>query len=276
MNKTFKKSDINKYLTKQKIIKETQISELVGDGGVLIDRNNNYKQNRNFIKSKKTTDDYVRSSTQGPEAYFIYGGPYYGINYSYVVNENEDMVDDEIYDELNVVPTKYSRNEKERKIRDAKKIANKDISKHYNKPSDPIYGDLPTEEWRGYKLPYDTKFDFDLHSESENKMKQIVDEIMLRKRTEDKSSLSKKTNEEEIIGGDEVIPKISELKYVHQKPIIIRKINSLLDLIEKENIVGVELSILLNHIVSNIDIESIDDEHREIIGDKIKYGGQKK
>lgn len=276
MNKTFKKSDINKYLTKQKIIKETQISELVGDGGVLIDRNNNYKQNRNFIKSKKTTDDYVRSSTQGPEAYFIYGGPYYGINYSYVVNENEDMVDDEIYDELNVVPTKYSRNEKERKIRDAKKIANKDISKHYNKPSDPIYGDLPTEEWRGYKLPYDTKFDFDLHYESENKMKQIVDEIMLRKRTEDKSSLSKKTNEEEIIGGDEVIPKISELKYVHQKPIIIRKINSLLDLIEKENIVGVELSILLNHIVSNIDIESIDDEHREIIGDKIKYGGQKK
>ena len=281
MGKTFKKSDINRLISKKNIVeskKEEQIDEFVDPDGTMINRNNNYKTGHQYIRSKKTTDDRVRNSTQGPEAYFIYGGPYYGINYSYVVNEEEDLMDDEddVYDELNVVPSKYSRDEDDRKIRDARNMANRDISKHYFKPSDPIYDELPSEEWRGYQLPYDTEFDFDfgVYSENENKMKQIVDEIMLRKKTEDKSSLTKRTNEEEVIGDVDVIPDVSELKDVHQKPIIIRKINSLLDLIRKEDIMGIELSILLNHIISNVDIESIDDKHREIIGDKIKYGGQ--
>ena len=170
MYKTFKKSDINKYLNKKNIVDEVQINELIGTNGALIDRNNNYKQNRNFIKSKKTTDDYVRNSTQGPEAYFIYGGPYYGINYSRVVNEEEEIsnVDDDFYDELGVVPTKkYSRDDIDRKNRGAKTMADKDISKHYYKPSDPVYDHLPTEEWRGYQLPYDTTFDIDI-LENEN------------------------------------------------------------------------------------------------------------
>ena len=53
---------------------------------------------------------------------------------------------------------------------------------------------------------------------------------------------------------------------------VIRKLNSLLDLVSKENLKGDELSILLNHLVDNVDIYSIDDKFREIIGDKLKYG----
>ena len=164
MKKTFKKSDINKYLKKNKI------NEFVNKNGSMISPTNNYVQNRNHIKSRKTTDDFVRNSTQGPEAYFIYGGPYYGINYSYVVNEDDDILDlddrmydegddyldgdlieldddmydeeDEYYDELNVVPTKsYSRDPKDRMRRSARQMADKDIKSHYNKPADPIYDD---------------------------------------------------------------------------------------------------------------------------------------
>jgi hypothetical protein len=292
MKKTFKKSDINKY------IKNNRVDELVNKNGSLINPTDNYVQNRNYIKSKKTSDDFVRNSTQGPEAYFIYGGPYYGVNYSYVVNEEDDMFDldvyddnedenydefevfdgdiidlddDEVYDELNVVPVKsYGKDPEDKKRKEARMNAEKDISKHYYKPSDPIYDDLPVEKWRGYKLPYDTDFDFDLY-ESEESMKSMVDEILLRNRKTPKDFV-KKTNEQDIIGNEVVIPDVSELKSNYQKPMVIRKINSLLDLINKENLKGDELSILLNHIINNVDIYSMNEKHREVIGDKIKYG----
>ena len=56
---------------------------------------------------------------------------------------------------------------------------------------------------------------------------------------------------------------------------VIRKLNSLLDLVNKENLKGDELSILLNHLINNVDIYSIDDKYRELIGDKLKYGEEK-
>jgi hypothetical protein len=276
MNKTFKKSDINTYLGKKNVVRENELNELIGTNGALIDPNNNYKQSRNFIKSKKTTDDYVRSATQGPEAYFIYGGPYYGINYAYIVNEEENILDndtEEIYDELNVVPSKkYSRDDTERKYRDAKKMADKDISSHYFRQSDPVYDHLPSDEWRNYKLPNDTKFDFDI-TENEDSMKSLVDEI-IRNKKDTSRDFVKKMKESDIIVGMDKIADISELKDVHEKPMVIRKINSLLDLIHKENLKGDELGILLNHLIDNLDIYSMKEEHREIIGDKIKYGEQ--
>lgn len=277
MNKTFKKSDINTYLGKKNVLKENELNELIGTNGALINPNNSYKQNRNFIKSKKTTDDYVRSATQGPEAYFIYGGPYYGINYAYIVNEEENILDndtEDIYDELDVVPSKkYSRDDKERKYRDAKKMADKDISSHYFRQSDPVYDHLPSDEWRNYKLPNDTKFDFDI-TENEDSMKSLVDEI-IRNKKDTTRDFVKKMKESDIIVGVDKIADISELKDVHEKPMVIRKLNSLLDLIHKENLKGDELGILLNHLIDNLDIYSIKEEHREIIGDKIKYGEQK-
>lgn len=225
MGKTFKKSDINKYLGRKNTLKENTINELVGTNGALINRNNNYKQNRNHIKSKKTTDDFVRSSTQGPEAYFIYGGPYYGINYSYVVNEDDDMLQDDpshVYDELDVVPTKED----------------------------------------GLEI-----------TESEEYMRSLVDEI-IRNKKDTSRDFVKRMKESDIMVDKIQIPDITELKDVHEKPIVIRKINSLLDLIHKEDIRGDELAILLNHLIDNLDIYTMSDEHKEVLGDKIKYGGQ--
>ena len=122
MNKTYKKSDIDKYINE---IKEEEINELIDIDGSMIDRNDNYKATPSVIKSKKTTDDFVRGATQGPEAYFIYGGPYYGINYSYVVNEEESsgdtkttLMDEDIspeslqdLDAFHSTKKKYSRDE---------------------------------------------------------------------------------------------------------------------------------------------------------------------
>ena len=293
MKKTFKKSDINKYLKKNKI------NEFVNKNGSMISPTNNYVQNRNHIKSRKTTDDFVRNSTQGPEAYFIYGGPYYGINYSYVVNEDDDILDlddrmydegddyldgdlieldddmydeeDEYYDELNVVPTKsYSRDPEDRMRRSARQMADKDIKSHYNKPADPIYGDLPVDQWRGHSLDYDTDFHFDLY-EGENGMKSLVDEIMMKQKNKPKDFV-KRMKEQDIVGDKVTIPDVTELKDVHEKPMVIRKLNSLLDLINKENLKGEELSIVLNHLINNVDIYSIDERFRELIGDKLKYG----
>ena len=103
MNKTYKKSNITNYINRKNLkesSQEEEINELVDSNGTMISRNNNYVQNRSYIKSKKTTDDFVRNSTQGPEAYFIYGGPYYGINYTYVVNEEEILSEeDDMYEE---------------------------------------------------------------------------------------------------------------------------------------------------------------------------------
>jgi hypothetical protein len=265
----------------------------------MISATNNYVQNRNHIKSKKTSDDFVRNSTQGPEAYFIYGGPYYGVNYSYVVNEEDDIfdldvydeddnydefevfdgdiidldndVENDFYDELNVVPTKkYSRDTEDKKRRDARKLADRDIKSHFNKSADPIYDDLPVDKWRGHSLDYDTKFDFDI-TEGEDNMKSLVDEIMMRKKNPS-NDFVKKMREQDIVGDEITIPDVSELKSVHEKPMVIRKLNSLLDLINKENLKGDELSILLNHLIDNVDIYSMDERHRELIGDKLKYG----
>ena len=272
MNKTFKKSHINNYINRKNLrenLSEEEINELVDTNGNMINKNNNYVTNRNHIKSKKTTDDFVRNATQGPEAYFIYGGPYYGINYNYVVNEEEVLSEeDDMYDELNVVPDIDDLNS-------GKKLADIDIKKHYFKRGFPDQDYKDSREWPSHSLPYDTEFDFigenDEHHIDE--MKDIVDEI-IRDKKDYRGMVSK--NEQDMLVGKVDIPDIMELKDVHEKPMIIRKVNSLMDLINKEDLHGVELSIVLNHILDNIDIMSIDEEHRELLGDKIKYGGEEK
>jgi len=226
MNKTYKKSDINKYTGDLK--KENMVNELINTDGTLIDRNDNFKANQRIVRSKKTTDDFVRGATQGPEAYFIYGGPYYGINFSYIVSEGE-----EIMEENTLSPE------------DTKDLEDYTDGKHMSDP------------------------DYDLYAEGE--MKNLVDEIIRKKK--DDRGLVKKAYEQDIMGDVRAsIPDISELKQVHQKPMVTRKMDLLLDLIHKEGLNGDELAIVLNHIVDNVDINRLNDEYREIIGDKIKYG----
>ena len=228
MNKIYKKSDINKYTPPIK--KEESINELINADGTLIDKNDNFKANQRIIRSKKTTDDFIRSATQGPEAYFIYGGPYYGINYSYTVAMTEE---EDIMEENTISPEALQDLEA---FTDGEHI-----------------GDM----------------DYDLYAEGE--MKNLVDEIIHTKK--DNRGIVKKSNEQDIMGDINIsIPDISELKKVHEKPMVSRKTNLLLDLIHKEGLTGDEVAIILNHLVDNIDIEKLSDKYREIIGDKIKYG----
>jgi hypothetical protein len=56
---------------------------------------------------------------------------------------------------------------------------------------------------------------------------------------------------------------------------VIRKMNNFLDLVHKEGLDGEELAIVINHILNNVDIKGMSDQHKETIGDKIKYGNEK-
>ena len=273
MNKTYKKSDIHKYINEKKnVIDEEEVNELVDIHGSLVNKDDNYRATPSVIKSKKTSDDFARAATQGPEAYFIYGGPYYGINYSYVVNEEEKIeenISPETLQDLEAFHNtnkKYSRDEKER----GRKMAKKDISKHYFKPKAPGYDLDPSEDWASYSLPYDTKFNFDFLEE--NKMKGLVDEMFLSKKTD--KGMVKKTNEQDLVGDELEIADISELKKTFEKPMVIHKLNHLINLIEKEELDSQELAILLNHLIKNIKLDLLNEKHKEILGDKIKYGEQ--
>ena len=282
MNKTYKKSDIHKYIKENKnedVMKEDDINELVDIDGSMIDKNDNYRATPSIVKSKKTSDDFVRSATQGPEAYFVYGGPYYGVNYHYVVNEEENVIEDSISDEViqdldafHGGKKKFSRDPRER----ARKFADKEIKKHYYKPKPPGYDLDPSDEWASYSLPYD--LDMDIFNDkieedlSESKMKELVDEMFLSKK--DEKGIVKKMKEQDILSDKTSIPDVSELKKTYEKPLVVRKLNHLLDLIKKEQIEGEQLAIILNHLFDAIDINSIDDTYREILGDKIKYSDE--
>ena len=104
-------------------------------------------------------------------------------------------------------------------------------------------------------------------------MKGLVDEMFLSKK--DDKGMVKKTNEQDLVGDDVEIADIVELKRTFEKPMVIRKLNLLLDLIEKEDINGEELAIILNHLLKNVSISELSDKHKEILGDKIKYGESK-
>ena len=135
MNKTYKKSDINKYISENKndeVMKEDDINELVDTNGAMIDKNDNYRATPSIIKSKKTSDDFVRSATQGPEAYFVYGGPYYGVNYHYVVNEEENLTEDDISDEI-IQDLDAFHSSKKKYKRDSREQARKFADKRYKK-----------------------------------------------------------------------------------------------------------------------------------------------
>jgi len=243
MNKTYKKSDIDKYLHKIKrenMIKEEKIEELVDTDGTMIDRNDNYRATPSLVKSKKTSDDFIRSATQGPEAYFIYGGPYYGINYSYTVSENE-LLEEEI--DENISPELHQ-----------------DFEAFHGEDDHPSSIDLKP------RFVDESQID---------EMKSLVDEIIRNKK--DNKGIVKKSNEQDIMGDINIsIPDVSELKQFHEKPMVIRKMDNFLDLVHKEGLTGEELAIVLNHIINNVSIDEISEEHKEIIGDKIKYGEEKR
>jgi hypothetical protein len=79
--------------------------------------------------------------------------------FDYVQEEDDDFLD---MDKFN----KYRRDTEYKSKKDARRMADRDMSKHFKSPGDPWATDVnPSEKWPKHKLPYDTKFNFDELSE---------------------------------------------------------------------------------------------------------------
>ena len=271
MGKTFKKSQLKEYVNNEEIIDEEELNELIDIDGGLISYTNNYNASDKVVKSKNTSRDHARKTSQGPGSYYPWGGAFYGGYYT--MNEDEDLFDE---DELSPIK-KYSREKEDSNRRKALKFAKKDITKHYHKPKQPDYDLNPSEDWASYALPYDTDFNFDIYETelkkgmdymSEEKMKSLVDEMLSKKK---QYGIVKRTNEQDVIE-DMEIPELSELKTKYENPIISRKILYLTDLINKHDVSGDEIAIIFNHLIDNLNVNKINDDYRKILCDKLSNG----
>jgi hypothetical protein len=79
--------------------------------------------------------------------------------FDYVQEDDDDFLDMGKFN-------KYRRDTEYKSKKDARRMADRDMSKHFKSPGDPWATDVnPSEKWPKHKLPYDTKFNFDELSE---------------------------------------------------------------------------------------------------------------
>jgi len=96
MGKTFKKKDLKEYIDEEEILDEEELNELIDVDGGLISYKDNYKATDKVVKSKGTSKDHARKTSQGPGAYYPWGGAFYGGYYT--MNEEDDILEDEDID----------------------------------------------------------------------------------------------------------------------------------------------------------------------------------
>ncbi len=222
----FKKTDIDEMISKLKneyVVNEEELDELVNLDGSLID-DNDYKATDTIVKAKGTSDDHRRRTSQGPGAYYPYGGAYYGGIYRNIVeNNDEELNEDDIWD-----------------------FSDKELPKEYE-------GKTSKEV-------------------AKNKMESLLDEMLNKKQTPKDIIKKRDLDEENQLMHDVKIPEFQELKSKFEKPMVFRKTLHLLDLINKENLSGVELAIILNHLLDSININKLSKEHRNLLCKKLEYG----
>jgi hypothetical protein len=224
MNKKFKKSDLENRISKLKddyVVSEEELNELIDTDGSLIDPRDNFKATDKVVKSKSTSDEFARSTAQGPGAYYPYGGAYYGGYYT--MSEDEEQSEESQY------------------VDDA--------------------WDIPESELKE-----------EIDEIAKTRMTNLVDEIMYKKKS-DRDFVKRRKDEADLMHDIEIEP-LENLKTVYEKPLVVRKLNHLIQLIEKEALSGSELSIIIKHLFDNIDLEKINGEERELLGDILKYGEQ--
>ena len=225
-NMRLRKSDIDEMISNLKneyVVNEEELDELVGLDGSLID-NDDYRATDTIVKAKGTSDEFRKRTSQGPGAYYPYGGAYYGGIYRNIVeNGDEEINEDDIWD-----------------------FSEKELPKEYEgKPAKEV-----------------AKF----------KMESLLDE-MLNKKQKPKDIFKKPNLEEEDqLMHDVNIPEFSELKTKFEKPMVFRKTLHLLDLINKENLSGVELAIILDHLLDSVDVNKLSKEHRDLLCKKLQHG----
>ena len=93
MRKTFKKKDLKEYIDEEEILDEEDLNELIDIDGGLISHKDNFKATDKVVKSKGTSKDHARRTSQGPGAYYPWGGAYYGGYYT--MNEDDEVLEDE-------------------------------------------------------------------------------------------------------------------------------------------------------------------------------------
>jgi len=96
MRKTFKKKDLKEYIDEEEILDEEDLNELIDIDGGLISHKDNFKATDKVVKSKGTSKDHARRTSQGPGAYYPWGGAYYGGYYT--MNEDDEVLEDEDID----------------------------------------------------------------------------------------------------------------------------------------------------------------------------------
>jgi|LakMenEpi03Aug12_release.lakeMendotaPanAssembly.Ray.scaffolds.fasta_scaffold00011_188 hypothetical protein len=122
-----------------------------------------------------------------------------------------------------------------------------------------------------YKESVEDKTKGDLDTIAENKVKNMIEDIMRRSSYDDNDFVSNYDNYE-VSSRNENIPLFTELKDKHQKPILARKTLFLGDLMKKESVTGEELAIILNHLLNMIPNVEIPDDYKEELINKISNG----
>lgn len=102
---------------------------------------------------------------------------------------------------------------------------------------------------------------------AENKMKNMIEDIIQGKMSDYQDIM--KNNKEDSFESS-TIPDLSELKTEYQKPIIARKTKYLTDMLDREGANGEEIAIVLNHLMSSLDLSKISEEHKSILISKLK------
>lgn len=104
-------------------------------------------------------------------------------------------------------------------------------------------------------------------SVANNKMKSMIEDI-IGKNYLDNDVIDKQNNDYET----EEIPNLQHLKIDHQRPIIARKTKYLGEMMEREGVTGEEMAIVVNHLLSLVDISTIPNNYKKIIINKLRNG----
>ena len=209
MRKTFKKKDLKEYIDEEEILDEEDLNELIDIDGGLISHKDNYKATDKVVKSKGTSKDHARKTSQGPGAYYPWGGAFYGGYYT--MNEDDEVLEDE---------------------------------------------DIDLKE--------------EIDDIAESRMKELVDEMLSKKKS---YGIVKRTNEQDVME-DVKIPEFSDLKSKYDNPIVARKLMYFTDLLNKHEISGDEIAIIINYFIDTLDISKMRDDYKKILCDKLAYGGE--
>jgi len=264
MGKTFKKSQLKEYVNNidEELLDEDELNELVDLDGSMIDRTDNFKATDKDVKSKYTSRERAKRSSQGPASFYPWGGAYYGGYYT--MNEEDDIEFDPRDEEDDDIPM-WNKPQKDVPEEYLQGIPPRIDDEGRRDPDD--YPDKRKDDYFGY---FGDSVKEEIDEIAESRMQSLVDEMLKRKK---EYGIVKRTDENDVMH-DVSIPEFSELKTTYEKPIVARKVMHLTDLMNKQGVGGDEMAIIINYLLDNLDVSKINEEHRELLGDKLKYGEQ--